>query len=64
MLPDRITFSISMKMALLYKTFYSGPSYSAAYNSYNFCDRRKLVAVFNLRVICRLESWCFDLKHE
>ena len=36
---------------LLYKTFYSGSSYSAAYNSYNFCDRSKLFAVLNLPII-------------
>ena len=36
---------------LLYKTFYSGSSYSAAYNSYNFCDRSKLLAVLNFPII-------------
>ena len=62
-LQDRITCSISMKISSPYKTFYSGSSYSAAYNSYNFCDKSKLFAVLNLPNISRLESWCFDLKY-
>ena len=52
-----------MKRSLPYKTFYSGSSYSAAYNSYNFCDRNKLFAVLNLPVNCPLGSWYFDIKY-
>ena len=40
-----------MKMYLPYNTFYSGPSNSAANNSNNFVDRRKLFAVLNFQVI-------------
>ena len=35
----------------LYETFYSGSSYSAAYNSYNFCDRSKPFAVVNCKLL-------------
>ena len=39
-----------------FNTFYSESSYSAAYNSYNLCDRGKLFAVLNLPVNCLVES--------
>ena len=58
----RITCTISMKMSLPYYIF-NISSYSEAYNSYNFCDRRKLFAVLNLHVNRLLWSWYCDLKN-
>ena len=52
-----------MKMYLPYNTFYLGSSYSAANNSTNFVDRRKLFAVLNFQVNCLLWSWYCDLKY-
>ena len=50
-------------MSLPYTTFYSGSSCSAAYNSYNFCDKCKLFAVLNLPVNSLSWSWRSDLKY-
>ena len=47
---------------LPYISFYSGSTYSTAYNSYNVCDRSKLFAVLKLPVDCLLGSWYFHLK--
>ena len=62
MLTDRITCLFSMKKYLPYNTFCSESSYSAAYTSYNFCNRSKLFAVLNLPVLCLVESWYFVFK--
>ena len=51
-----------MKRHLTY-IFNYGSSYCEAYNSYNFCDRHKLIAVLNLPVNCLLGSLYCDLKY-
>ena len=53
-----------MKRFLLYITFYSGSSYSTAYNSWNFFDRSKLIAVLEWSVNCLLEICYINLKYE
>ena len=52
-----------MKRFLLDITFSSGLSYSTAYNSWSFCDRSKLFAVFEWSVNCLLEACYFNLKY-
>ena len=52
-----------MKRFLLCITFSSGLSYSTAYNSWSFCDRRKLFAVLEWSVNCPSETCYFDLNY-
>ena len=52
-----------IKKFLLYITFSSGSSYSTAYNSWSFCDRSKLFAIFEWSVNRLSETCYFYLKH-
>ena len=52
-----------MKRFLLDITFSSGSSYSTAYNSWSFCDRSKLFAVFEWSVNSLSEICYFNLKY-
>ena len=52
-----------MKRFLLDIMFSSGSSYSTAYNSWSFCDRSKLFAVFEWSVNCLSETCYFNVKY-
>ena len=56
-------FNFNEKICLPHNIFHSGSSYSAAYNSYNFVDRRKLFAALNSQVNCLIGLWYCDLKY-